>query len=455
MWQSSVVRDILGIIESKMKKRKDALNMIWVCRYWRHILKRRVTKRYPLFIKQNQYEGLVWSTVICECVKEKGEGKENSNLSAAQIESLILREEIDILNCDYLPKGLKMLGITMAPYRFEVVGNEEMLKYVNHLYVRGNQFPYFLLTDKVEKLEFLPIYRPPCPRNFKYSKERNMKNSFWVDFKKFNVTSYTHFYIKLCVRVEGNVDLLTLSYSTLKNLTLFTPSLTSLNNFINLKVLNVRCDEMDIKNLEGCKNLKVLKIKSMEIKNFEFLTNFSKITKFVIDCGNLLNYHKKVSDIKIYFPPNIMKCHILNPFSDIENLKFLNKIRELKVCSTHLNQSYLRDHLYDLKLDILNVKVIRRSMGNVENNKNYKLNFSKFIHPLKELIIWGKYKVEEDSFPITGMNVNSLHLFSESVRLEYLPVDLKHLYVKKGCEVIFPRGDSHLNVHRFIPMLGE
>lgn len=396
MWQSQTLKDVLPLIEGKLNRR-GSLNMIQVCKFWRHILKDKVSDKYPIVInsvEDDKYSKLSWTTVICNAIPCP---------KFAKVKKLILAKKIDTLDWDKLPKGLKMLSINISD-NFVSIGAASQ---VSHIGIRGNfsyadVIPYNILTPDVTKLEI-------CG---------GTSSEYPVDFRRLNIAKYTSLYIKPTNRADGHIPYLTLSYKTLTKLVINMEIMTDLRCFENLKELNIICEEMDISYLP----LKIenLKMQSEYVLNFSDLKSYEKIIHYTVGLTN---------NTKILFPPNVknVKIKCFNPIDRIPQ-----SVTEFSCCVKHLDMVYYSSNIQVLKLGVKFLKGVK---------------FSCFTSPLKRIEM-GKVVITEDMFP-DKMNVVSMKLYSDSINLEHLPSDLQVLYVKRQAKISGVKKRASLKIFVF------
>lgn len=422
MWESKKLKDILPLITKNLKK-KDCLNMLWVCSYWRNILKPIISKRYYLEIKkdekeQKEYSDLSWHTVYSY--------RSDIDLSLANINTLFLYNLLTELDFNLLPKTLKHLCVIVkSGETLEIKG--EIPKLYDFC-AKGDHFPYSLITESTKKVTYLPY----CLDD-NFQKRREVKD---IDFKNFNVTSYKLFSISLLKQVRGDISLLFLSYNTLKYLTVNVDKLeTPLTCFKALRKLIIKCDKIDVNYLP--KSLVKLDITTQHVYNFKSVASFSDVKEYKIQ---IVNERKRIVRYvdKLYFPPNIIKCEISNSCSS-ESFKGFPKSVKYLECSESLISKFSKE-LQSLKnLRTLSVRCLDRN----NESKYFKILNEK---GLRHLYILGDLKIKPDTFPET-MNVKKIRLFNTKVvDVNYLPKDLKVLVVSPKCEVLNSFLNSYNNL---------
>jgi hypothetical protein len=329
MWQTQILKDILPLVEENLK-RKSSLRMIQVCRFWRHVLKDKVSDKYPIVINnvetEDKYSSLSWTTIICNC---------SPCPRFAKVKKLLLTKEVVFFDWDKLPKGLKMLSLNIAD-EFESVGN---ILPLSHLGIRfSGSFPYNIITSNIKKLQI-----------------SGTDSEYSINFSKLDIAKYSTLHLKPTSKIYGYISDLTHSYESLIKLTVNVEIVPDLTCFVNLENLNIRCDEIDISHLP-------LKIEKLRIRcngymlHFSNIKNYEKITEYVI-------YLK--DGVKILFPPNVksVKIESLNHMDTIPQT-----VTDIACHSGHLDMVYNCRNIHSLKLG---TKLLRGS------------RFQQFEYPVK------------------------------------------------------------------------
>jgi hypothetical protein len=377
------MKDVLPIIESKLKHRKSSITMLWICSYWRKVLKDIISKTYPLVIRRNDdYSFLFWHTIICELLPYECPLIGNTK-------NLIFSQETDLVDFNVLPRRLEGLSIRYTNtlnIEGEISNNS-----ISQLALSGNFFPYSLITSKLRKLEF------------------SSSECIHLDFGRINAGKYTYIHMKRNREFLGNISLLSNSYQTLKCLTINLKDCNDLRMFQNLEkleiggigILNEQC-LIDISLLP--KNITELSIGILEeIRNERELETFQKIKKYRV------SYNKGG---KVYFPPNAEDCEILSN-KQIQDVP--KSVKRLKCCFNHTN-----------KLQKTNIETLIFNYNSRVAKEDHI--FDKLPSTLKHLEIQGRL----NNVPlILGSNIVSLKISCETVSPHLLPPTLQNLYIKK------------------------
>ena len=381
MWDNILLRNILPLIQSYLNRR-SSLNMLRVCKYWNKVLKEIVSSKYPIVVRYEKDFPLSWSTVFCTIYPFP------KNICA---EKLIIRpdESIYFLDCNELPKNLKMLGLKVSD-TFNLKGNISD-KITNLNIYMNEKFPYNLLTANIQKIEIIPT--------------RNTT----LNFKLINKCQLEYIHIRRIKEIFGDISQLSNSYNSLKKLTInLNENTNSLENFNNLEVLDLKSDNIIISRLP--RKLKVLKIESKNI-------DFSGIETFT----NIIDF--SVSHIgKIYFPPNIKKVSIIKE-SEIEKLP--DSITECRC---------LYSQIYHFEKN----KIVKMRIA-TEKNKNKNIIFNNLPNTLRDLYISGFVNYNHDTF--SNCNITNLRIFGNEIDCLYLPQSLKTLHLSSVTNIKNRRND--------------
>ena len=239
MWNSKDIRDILPLIAKKLGT--ESLKMIWVCQYWRRILKPILSKEYPLSITNKNHNNkhnkgrICWDTI--QIYHET-----SINLSDWEFETLKISYPVSYLNFNLFPKAIKTLVIFNLSESFwnknlKVHGILPNIEELFIVYRMNVSLPYSLISKATKKLMMVI-------KDEEYYFGRSFLN---IDFSDFNLTSYTYFqcdYINSPI-LRGDLSLLVMSYDTLETLKIQIDILGDLTKFTNLKTLHVRCNTFD------------------------------------------------------------------------------------------------------------------------------------------------------------------------------------------------------------------
>ena len=397
------MKDVLPIIENKLKDKKSSIVMLWVCSYWRRVLKDIVTEKYPLEIHENlkrKKEHIYWHTILSEI--EPYEFPENIDSKR-----IIFTTDTNNIDFNLLPKRLESLHL-----KFEdtlIVRSD--IPSLTHLSFNGNFFPYSLLTNKTSKLEFS-------------LNDRNLKE-IDLDFEKINIGTYNYIHMRRTKRIFGNISFLNNSYETLNSLTInLVCSNIDLRMFKNLEKLEIgeiiRSADCDCKIDIGLLPKSLLKLNIgcvKELYNEKQLATFDKIKVYKINY-NFFSLPKEEENI-VYFPPFAVKCDILH---NRYIKKIPKSVKTLKCNLAHVNQ------LENSQIENLLLVYSGIISWDVSQEHDFVQVFDKFPPTLKTLEIYRKI----DKIPkIVNSNIETLKVSCEVIHTEHLPKTLKKLYVEK------------------------